>query len=221
MSFAPPPLFEQIHISFSVVYFWLDFFANLLHQIKSLTHLDAGGLNNYEFVSEAFSQIQKTLHDFCVHFYSHVPVSILIMIESSHCNDATHINPLVTCAAELNLVIIGQIQSSYGLFARSQGHCCSRRGFPLSQAPGRLGSIEDIVNGNVAREETSLIALNCTHSIRNIIIANVPFLCLPSFLLKLSLKHTTLYPFEHLYKTYTETCTPHLSINHTIDLYVQ
>lgn len=40
-----------------------------------LLNPDAGGLNNYELVSEAFNQIQRTLLEFCVNFYSHVPVS--------------------------------------------------------------------------------------------------------------------------------------------------
>lgn len=41
---------------------------------------DAGGLNNYELVSEAFNQIQRTLLEFCVSFYSHVPVSKLAFL---------------------------------------------------------------------------------------------------------------------------------------------
>lgn len=40
-----------------------------------LLNPDAGGLSNYELVNEAFSQIQRTLLEFCVNFYSHVPVS--------------------------------------------------------------------------------------------------------------------------------------------------
>lgn len=40
---------------------------------------DAGGLNNYELVSEAFNQIQRTLLEFCVNFYSHVPVSSRVL----------------------------------------------------------------------------------------------------------------------------------------------
>lgn len=36
----------------------------------------AGGLNNYELVGEAFSQIQRSLHEFCVNFHSQVPVSL-------------------------------------------------------------------------------------------------------------------------------------------------
>lgn len=34
-------------------------------------------MNNYELVSEAFNQIQRTLLEFCVNFYSQVPVSII------------------------------------------------------------------------------------------------------------------------------------------------
>lgn len=40
-----------------------------------LLNPDAGGLNNYELVTEAYGQIQRTLLEFCCSFYSHVPVS--------------------------------------------------------------------------------------------------------------------------------------------------
>jgi len=51
--------------------------SSTLAQTSNLlfTFTDAGGLNNYELVSEAFNQIQRTLLEFCVSFYSHVPVS--------------------------------------------------------------------------------------------------------------------------------------------------
>lgn len=38
-----------------------------------LLNPDAGGLNDYELVSEAYNQIQRTLLEFCVNFYSHIP----------------------------------------------------------------------------------------------------------------------------------------------------
>lgn len=41
-----------------------------------LLNPDAGGLNNYELVSDAYNQIQRTLLEFCLNFHSQVPVSI-------------------------------------------------------------------------------------------------------------------------------------------------
>lgn len=38
-----------------------------------LLNPDAGGLNNYELVTDAYNQVQQTLLDFCLSFYSHVP----------------------------------------------------------------------------------------------------------------------------------------------------
>lgn len=43
--------------------------------INSSPLTDAGGLNNYDYVSNAFNRVQRSLLDFCNNFYSHVPVS--------------------------------------------------------------------------------------------------------------------------------------------------
>lgn len=45
-----------------------------------LLNPDAGGLNNYELVSDAFNQIQRTLLEFCLNFHSQVPVSIISLL---------------------------------------------------------------------------------------------------------------------------------------------
>lgn len=53
----------------------LNFDTNDYTCLKFLLLLnpDAGGLNNYELVSEAFNHIQRTLLDYCINFYSHIP----------------------------------------------------------------------------------------------------------------------------------------------------
>lgn len=43
-----------------------------------LLNPDVGGLNNYELISEAFNQIQRTLLEYCLNFHSQVPVSISV-----------------------------------------------------------------------------------------------------------------------------------------------
>lgn len=49
-----------------------------------LLNPSAGGLNNFELVSDAFNQIQQTLLEFCVNFYPQVPDKFNRLLGAMH-----------------------------------------------------------------------------------------------------------------------------------------